>query len=66
MHARPEIREILIIQKLKRWCLIAKYPAIHPSCPPSRARRNFHRLCARHPQIAAKLGMTAVSVYEGY
>lgn len=63
MHARPEIREILIIQKLRRWVMIAKYPAINPSCPPSRARRNFHRLCARHPQIAAKLGMTAASVY---
>lgn len=64
MHARPEIREILIIQKLKRWAMIAKYNFVDPTCSAARARRNFHRLCARHPEIAAKLGMTAVSVYE--
>jgi hypothetical protein len=63
MHARPEIRQILIAKKLKRWALISKYPYVDPSCPPSRARRNFHRLCARHPQIAAKLGLSAASVY---
>jgi hypothetical protein len=63
MHARPEIREILIAKKLKRWALIARYPAIQPGCPPARARRNFHRLCDRHPQIAQKLGLSATSVY---
>jgi hypothetical protein len=63
VHARPQIREILIINKLKRWALISKYPSVDPTCPPSRARRNFHRLCARYPEIAAKIGMTAVSVY---
>jgi hypothetical protein len=63
MHARPEICEILIAQKLRRWVMIAKYPAIHPGCPPERARRNFHRLCTHHPHIAAKLGYSATSVY---
>jgi hypothetical protein len=38
MHARPEICEILIAQKLRPWVMIAKYPAIHPGCPPARAR----------------------------
>ena len=64
MHARPEIREILIAKKLKRWALISKYPSVDQTCPPSRARRNFWRLHARYPEIAAKIGMTAVSVYE--
>jgi hypothetical protein len=64
MHARPEIREILIVKKLRRWALIAKYPAVDPSCPPSRARRNYWRLCAKHPQIASKFGLSATSVYR--
>jgi hypothetical protein len=63
MHARPEIRDILIAQKLKRWCLIAKYPGVRPDYPRSKARRNFHRLCAKHPQLAAKLGFSPTSVY---
>jgi hypothetical protein len=63
MHARPEIREILIVKKLRRWRMIAQYPSVDPSCPPSRARRNYWRLCAKHPKIAAKLGLSATSVY---
>jgi hypothetical protein len=63
MHARPEIREILIIKKLRRWQLIARYPFVDKSCPPARARRNFWRLCAKHPEIAIRLGLSATSVY---
>jgi hypothetical protein len=63
MRARPEIREVLIAQKLKRWSLIARFPFVDKNCPPSRARRNYQRLFAKHPQIAAKLGMTIGSVY---
>lgn len=63
MHARPEIREILISKKLKRWALIAQFPGIHPTCHPSRARKNFWRLCARYPEIAKRLGLTAASLY---
>jgi len=63
MHARPQIRDILIAKKLRRWLLIAQHPFVDRSCAPSRARRNYWRLFARHPQIAAKLGMTIGSVY---
>ena len=64
MHARPEIREILIAKKLRRWLLVAHYNFVDPTCPPARARRNFWRLCAKHPQIAARLGLSATSVYS--
>jgi hypothetical protein len=64
MHARPQIREILIAKKMKRWCLIAQYRFVDPSCPPSRARKNFWRLLAKYPQIASKLGLSEVSVYK--
>ena len=63
MHARPQIRDILVAKKLRRWSLIAKFRTIDPTCPPVRARRNFWRLLKKHPQIAAKLGMTIGSVY---
>jgi len=63
MHARPEIREILIAGKLKRWALIGQHPHAYPNCSPARARRNFSRLFSRYPQIAQRLGMTPVSAY---
>jgi hypothetical protein len=63
MRARPQIRDILVAQKLKHWSLIAKFPFVDRNCPTARARRNFWRLLKKHPQIAAKLGMTLGSVY---
>jgi len=63
MHARPEVREILIAGKLKRWALIGQHPHAYPNCSPARARRNFSRLFSRYPQIAQRLGMTPVSAY---
>jgi putative SOS response-associated peptidase YedK len=39
MHARPQIRDILIAQKLRRWSLIAQHPFVDLTCPPARARR---------------------------
>ena len=64
MHARPQIRDILIAKKMRRWSMIARCPLIDPSCPPSRARKNFWRLCSRYPEILAKLKLSELSVYE--
>jgi len=64
MNARQEIREALIAQKMRRWSMIARNPFVKPACPPWRARKNFWRLCARYPEIKAKLGLTELSVYD--
>jgi hypothetical protein len=63
MHARPEMKQILIAQKLWRWALIGRNPHAYPNVSPTRARRNYSRLYARYPQIAQKLRVTAVSAY---
>jgi hypothetical protein len=63
MHARPEVREILIAGKLRRWALIGQHPHAYPNCSPAKARRNFSRLFSRYPQIAQRLGMTPISAY---
>lgn len=47
MRARPEVKRILISQKLRKWSMIAQHPFVDPTCPPSRARRNFFRLLSR-------------------
>jgi hypothetical protein len=63
MHARPEVREILISHKLRRWASIGRCPAAYPNFSPARARRNYSRLYARHVELARHLGLTAVSAY---
>jgi hypothetical protein len=64
MNARKPIRDALIRKKLWRWKALAlNQPTYGRSCPPSQARKNFWRLCARYPEIAAKLGLNEGSVY---
>jgi hypothetical protein len=63
MHARPEIREILIAKKMRRWAMIGQHPFVDPTCSPARARRNFARLLARHPDLGRRLNLTVTSAY---
>lgn len=63
MRASPEIREHLLARKMKRWALIGRYPSMYPDFSPARARRNYMRLIARHPEIARQLGMGPPDAY---
>jgi hypothetical protein len=63
MHARPEVKRILVSQKLLKWASIGKNPRAYPNCSPSRARRNYARLFARHEELARHLGLTPISAY---
>jgi len=65
MNGRQTIREAIISRKMKHWALVACHPrSFKHVCPPWRARKNFWRLLAKYPQIAAKLGVNETSVYE--
>jgi hypothetical protein len=63
MHARPEIREHLLARAMQRWALIGRHPNAYPNFSATRARKNFSRLLAKYPQIAERLGLTALSAY---
>jgi hypothetical protein len=64
MNARKPIRDAIIRKTFWRWKALAlNQSAYGQSCPPSRARKNFWRLCARYPEIADKLGLNEGSVY---
>jgi hypothetical protein len=58
-----QIRDILVAKKLKRWLLVARYPFVDRTCPPSKARRNYWRLFAKHSELATRLGLSITSVY---
>jgi len=63
MNARPQIRDILVAKKLRRWLLVSKFLFVDPTCPPARARRNYQRLFAKHSELAKRLGLSIISVY---
>jgi hypothetical protein len=65
MHARPEVKLILVAKRMKRWYSIVRCPRIDLKCPPARARRNCLRLMAKYPEIAETLKLTVVSLYTG-
>jgi hypothetical protein len=64
MHARPEVRRILVAKKMERWHSIARCPLVDPKCKPARARRNCIRLMSKYPDIAKILRIDVVSLYE--
>jgi hypothetical protein len=66
MHARKPVRNILIARKMRRWCDVARCPALDPRCPPGRARKNFWHLWRRYPEIAAALGLKEMSVFKEF
>ena len=63
MRARPEVRQLLVARKLKRWALIGRNPGAFPNCSASKARRNFSRLLAKYPELAERLRLTPLSAY---
>ena len=64
MNARKPIRDAIIRKKFWHWKALAlNQPTYGRSCSPSHARKNFWRLCARYPEIAARLGLHEGSVY---
>jgi hypothetical protein len=62
MNARMEIRDALIVRKMRRWQTIALYPSAGKGCPAWRARKNYWALQRKHAALAARHGLIATSV----
>jgi hypothetical protein len=63
MHARPQVKEILISKKMRRWCLVAQHPFMDRGCPTARARKNYQRLFYRYRELAEKIGLHELSAF---
>ena len=63
MNARKEIKYALLARKMKYWLMVAQHPSAGNGCPASRARKNYWRLIAKYPEIAARLNLNPASVY---
>jgi hypothetical protein len=63
MNCREQIREHLIAERMRHWLMIARTPSIKPHIPRWRARKNFWALQRKYPDLAKRLGLSAVSVF---
>lgn len=63
MNARPEIRDAMLVQRMQRWLLRAKYPVVGKGYPVWKSRKNYWSLVRRHRVLAARHGFTETSVF---
>jgi hypothetical protein len=64
MNARKEIRDHLIAQRMQHWLQIVRTAILNLRCPTWRARKNFWALVRKYPALAARLGLSEVSVFS--
>jgi hypothetical protein len=58
-----EVRDYLLVRRMKYWRDIARCPLVNVRVPTWRARKNFWSLVRRYPALAAQNGLTATSVF---
>jgi hypothetical protein len=63
MNARPEIRDALLVQRMKHWLIRARYPSVGNGYPAWKSRKNYWSLVRRHRALAARHGLTETSVF---
>ena len=62
MNVRPELKEAVLLQRMKFWLLRARYGAIG-SCSKSGGKKNFWALVRRHQSLAERHGLRETDVF---
>jgi hypothetical protein len=63
MNARKEIRDHLIAQRMQHWLQIVRTPILNLSVRRG-VQKNFWALVRKYPALAARLGLSEVSVFS--
>jgi hypothetical protein len=63
MNARKELRDALLIRRMRYRRGIAKYPLLNPKIPTWRALKYYWALVRKHGGLAAANGFTVLSVF---
>ena len=64
MRARPEIRDLLLVERMKKWLNIARMPSLDRRVTVSYARKRFWALVRDHREIAARAGLDERTILE--
>jgi hypothetical protein len=62
MNVRPELKEAVLLQRMKFWLLRARYGPIG-NCSKSRGKKNFWALVRRHRALAERYGLRETDVF---
>jgi len=64
MHARPKVRDVILLAKMKRWLAIVRQPFLSRKHTTTQARRNYLRLVRRHESLATAHNLTEQAAFE--
>jgi len=64
MNASPEVKEVLIVNRMKRWLSIIQQPCLRRRHKTTQARRNYLKLVRRHQSLAAAHKLTEQAAFE--
>jgi len=64
MHASPQVRDVILANKMRHWLGVIRQPLSDKRCSTSRARRNFLKLVRKHRSLAASLGLSEMSAFD--
>ena len=63
MNARPEIRDVLRVRRMKDWLMRARCPSLAKGYPAWKCRKNYLSLVRTHRALAERNGMRETDVY---
>lgn len=63
MNVRPELKEAVLLQRMRFWLLRARYGPIG-NCSKSRGKKNFWALVRRHKVLAERCGFRETDVFR--
>jgi len=64
MRARPEIRDLLLLERMKKWLNIALMPSLDKHVTVGYARKRYWALVRAHRTVAAKAGLDERTILE--
>jgi hypothetical protein len=63
MNARPQIRDAILVQRMKEWRMRARCPLLAKGYPASKCRKNYLHLIRTHEMLAKAHGLRESDVY---
>ena len=64
MHARPAVKDILLVNKMRRWLAIIRQPLLSHKHTTTQATRNYLKLVRTHEALAAANGLNEGMAFE--
>jgi hypothetical protein len=63
MNARPQIKDAMLVQRMKEWRMRARCPLVAKGYPAWKCRKNYLYLVRTHPTLAQRHALRESDVY---